>query len=97
MHAYIRTYINTFITSSFIHTYINELTHLQISHSLLVFDPRGRLYISIGSASNVDKDSRRARLRRFDLPHPRNGSIVDFTTGEVSSVCINYTCTCTYV
>ena len=70
-------------------------------HPALVFDPRGRLYISIGSASNLDKDSRRARLRRFDLPmkfftHPINASI-DFTTGEVGVVFLYYVCMYVYI
>lgn len=33
----------------------------------LVFDDEGRLYISIGSVSNVDEDSYRAKIRRFTL------------------------------
>jgi len=33
----------------------------------LVFDDKGRLYVSIGSANNVDDTSYRARIRRFDL------------------------------
>jgi len=33
----------------------------------LVFDDKGRLYVSIGSAGNVDSTSYRSRIRRFDL------------------------------
>jgi glucose/arabinose dehydrogenase len=47
----------------------------------LAFDEMGRLYISVGSKSNVDIDSYRARIRRFDL---NNGALPqDFQTGEV--------------
>eukprot|EP01036_Dinobryon_divergens_P025928 gene25928-34525_t len=67
------------------YTYRNE-THS--ARPQLLFDPHGRLYVSIGSANNVDGDSRRARLRRFDLPlkfftKPLNGSLIDFSTGAV--------------
>jgi len=33
----------------------------------LAFDDYGRLYISVGSAGNVDNDSTRSRIRRFDV------------------------------
>jgi len=47
----------------------------------LAFDSSGRLYVSIGSADNVDEDSFRARIRRFDL---NNVTLpVDFVDGEV--------------
>jgi glucose/arabinose dehydrogenase len=46
----------------------------------LVFDESGRLYVSVGSASNVDPDSYRSRIRRFllteDFP-------INFLDGEV--------------
>ena len=47
----------------------------------LVFDDRGRLYISVGSDKNVDPDSFRSRIRRFDLS--KETLPIDFTTGEV--------------
>lgn len=50
----------------------------------LIFDSEGRLYISVGSAGNVDDDSTRSRIRRFDLQNneiPEGG--FDFMTGEV--------------
>ena len=33
----------------------------------IVFDKRGRLYVSVGSAGNVDRDSFRSRIRRFTI------------------------------
>lgn len=33
----------------------------------LIFDDTGRLYVSIGSEDNIDDDSSRARIRRFNL------------------------------
>ena len=47
----------------------------------LAFDDVGRLYISVGSGSNVDRDSFRSRIRRFELAE---GILpLDFQTGEV--------------
>lgn len=46
----------------------------------LVFDDIGRLYISVGSYANVDEDSYRSRIRRFDL---KDGLSQDFSNGEV--------------
>lgn len=47
----------------------------------LIFDASGRLYISVGSNGNVDPDSYRSRIRRFDLTQ---GNLpLDFQTGEV--------------
>ena len=34
----------------------------------LAFDAVGKLYVSVGSYSNVDADSQRSRIRRFVLP-----------------------------
>ena len=33
----------------------------------IVFDKQGRLYVSVGSAGNVDRDSFRSRIRRFTI------------------------------
>lgn len=41
----------------------------------LAFDAQGRLYVSIGSASNVDSDSRRSRVVRFDIGAIPDGGI----------------------
>lgn len=52
----------------------------------LVFDSRGRLYVSVGSASNVDVEpslQTRAQIRRFALPDPLPAGGVDYATGEV--------------
>ena len=41
----------------------------------LVFDKKGRLFVSVGSAGNVDKDSHRSRIRRFDLTTIPSGGL----------------------
>jgi glucose/arabinose dehydrogenase len=46
----------------------------------LAFDDVGRLYISVGSGGNVDRDSFRSRIRRFE---PNGGLFQDFQTGEL--------------
>ncbi|MCA9562119.1 MAG: PQQ-dependent sugar dehydrogenase [Myxococcales bacterium] len=48
----------------------------------LVFDDEGNLYVSVGSASNVDSDSSRSRIRRFSLDTIPEGGI-SFGDGEV--------------
>ena len=47
-----------------------------------IFDDSGRLYLSIGSVGNVDPDSFRSRIRRFDISDETTYPI-DFLTGEV--------------
>jgi glucose/arabinose dehydrogenase len=47
----------------------------------MAFDELGRLYISVGSGGNVDVDSYRSRIRRFDLDTEM--SPIDFQAGEV--------------
>ena len=47
----------------------------------LAFDNQGRLYVSIGSAGNVDTNSYRSRIRRFDLTS--SSFPLDFATGEI--------------
>lgn len=52
----------------------------------LVFDKQGRLYVSVGSGGNIDPDSFRARIRRFDLSSNNNNTSslpFDFLDGEV--------------
>ncbi len=49
----------------------------------LAFDASGRLYISVGSTSNVDSNSFRARIRRFNISSAANPTPIDFITGEV--------------
>lgn len=49
----------------------------------LIFDDAGKLYISVGSNGNVDADSYRSRIRRFDLTDPVASFPIDFQTGEV--------------
>ena len=47
----------------------------------LAFDDAGRLYVSVGSMENVDPDSFRSRIRRFNID---NATLpIDFLTGEV--------------
>jgi glucose/arabinose dehydrogenase len=48
----------------------------------IIFDGSDRLYISVGSAGNVDDDSFRSRIRRFSDLDPSNFPI-DFLQGEV--------------
>mmetsp|Transcript_20002 Transcript_20002/g.25985 ORF Transcript_20002/g.25985 Transcript_20002/m.25985 type:complete len:492 (+) Transcript_20002:93-1568(+) len=48
----------------------------------LIFDHLGRLYVSVGSQLNVDPDSYRSRIRRFNISNITDGGI-DFSTGEV--------------
>jgi glucose/arabinose dehydrogenase len=53
----------------------------------LVFDSQGRLYVSVGSASNVDEDpvlvQTRAQIRRFQIPDALPAAGIDYATGEV--------------
>lgn len=53
----------------------------------LVFDARGRLYVSVGSAGNVDVDpalvQTRAQIRRFAIPDSLPAAGLDYATGEV--------------
>ena len=53
----------------------------------LVFDSLGRLYVSVGSASNVDVDpilvQTRAQIRRFVIPDALPAAGIDYAAGEV--------------
>jgi glucose/arabinose dehydrogenase len=53
----------------------------------LVFDSQGRLYVSVGSASNIDVDpvlvQTRAQIRRFTIPASLPAGGMAYTTGEV--------------
>ena len=49
----------------------------------IVFDSRGRLYVSVGSSQNVDQDSNRARIRRFAIPAAVPAGGIDFNRGVV--------------
>mmetsp|Transcript_31777 Transcript_31777/g.38616 ORF Transcript_31777/g.38616 Transcript_31777/m.38616 type:complete len:271 (+) Transcript_31777:225-1037(+) len=57
----------------------------------LALDESGRLYVSVGSKENVDDDSFRSRIRRFELPDQNSTSAIsraitlpiEFETGEV--------------
>lgn len=46
----------------------------------LAFDTQGRLFVSVGSVENVDDDSRRSRVLRFDLTTVPSGGF-DFDDG----------------
>lgn len=48
----------------------------------LAFDSSNRLYVSVGSYDNVDEDSYRSRIRRFELDAIPSGGI-DFDEGYV--------------
>src|SRR5215472_9265894 len=53
----------------------------------LLFDSAGRLYVSIGSATNLDTDATllatRSQIRRFVVPSPLPPNGVDFMSGEL--------------
>jgi glucose/arabinose dehydrogenase len=53
----------------------------------LVFDSRGRLYVSVGSATNVDVGAdlaaTRAQIRRFAIPDAVPSGGMDYAAGEV--------------
>ena len=49
----------------------------------LVFDNVGRLYVSVGSAGNVDSDSYRSRIRRFNISNFPVGGIDFVSSGEL--------------
>ena len=52
----------------------------------LAFDSRGRLYVSVGSAANVDVPASfqtRAQIRRFAIPASMPSAGIDYATGEV--------------
>jgi glucose/arabinose dehydrogenase len=53
----------------------------------LVFDSAGRLYVSVGSATNVDDDPAlwqlRAQIRRFAIPAVLPAGGLEYVTGEV--------------
>ncbi|SEU38073.1 Glucose/arabinose dehydrogenase, beta-propeller fold [Stigmatella erecta] len=48
----------------------------------IIFDAEGRLYVSVGSAANVDNNSTRSRIRRFTAAQVQAGNVA-FTDGEV--------------
>jgi glucose/arabinose dehydrogenase len=50
----------------------------------LAFDDAGALYVSVGSASNLDGDSSRARVRRFDVSSVPAGGLA-FDSGAVQA------------
>lgn len=49
----------------------------------LVFDALGRLYVSVGSLGNVDRDSYRSRIRRFHANAVLDSTSLDFQSAEV--------------
>ena len=49
----------------------------------LVFDAAGLLYVSVGSYSNVDANSYRSRIRRFDSVVAADAQPAEFVDGEV--------------
>ena len=52
----------------------------------LVFDDSGRLYVSVGSVGNIDVDSFRSRIRRFDIASvvdPESTFPINFVDGDV--------------
>jgi len=61
-------------------TVINSVPCCGHSTRTLFFDQNGLLYLSTGSSSNVDSDSRQARVRRFDVTTIPGGGI-NWNTG----------------
>ncbi|WP_394837512.1 PQQ-dependent sugar dehydrogenase [Pendulispora rubella] len=59
------------------------------SHSsrTLVFDSRGRLYVNVGSAENIDTTNMatRAQVRRFTIPEALPSGGIDYASGEVAA------------
>ncbi|WP_394848029.1 PQQ-dependent sugar dehydrogenase [Pendulispora brunnea] len=53
----------------------------------LVFDSRGRLYVNVGSAENVDiaNTATRAQVRRFTIPDTIPSGGIDYASGEVAA------------
>ena len=49
----------------------------------MAFDEQGRLYVSVGSDGNVDPDSFRSRIRRFDWGDDSSKFPLDFIEAEV--------------
>ena len=50
----------------------------------LEFDDQGRLYVSVGSVGNIDSDSFRSRIRRFDIQNADPDAFpINFLDGEV--------------
>ncbi|KAJ3186006.1 hypothetical protein HDU85_000920 [Gaertneriomyces sp. JEL0708] len=49
----------------------------------ITFDSQNRMYVSVGSAGNVDPDSHRARVRRFDMATYDPDTPFDYQNGEV--------------
>jgi glucose/arabinose dehydrogenase len=45
-------------------------------------DPEGRLYVTVGSGTNVDADPSRSRMLRFTLPDPLEAPL-EWSSGEV--------------
>ena len=81
------TYEDGFNTTGPIETVLTNIRELEDGTDVgghatrtMAFDKTGRLYVSVGSTSNVDTNSFRARIRRFNLTQSLP---VDFRTGEV--------------
>lgn len=49
----------------------------------IVFDEKGRMYVSVGSGGNVDEDSHRSRIRRLNIPNQTSELPLDFQNAEV--------------
>lgn len=55
----------------------------------LIFDSANRLYVTVGSASDVDKDASRAKIRRFNLTAEIPADGFSFEDGEVTRGGVN--------
>jgi glucose/arabinose dehydrogenase len=49
----------------------------------IIFGPDTYMYVGISSLENVDTDSRRSRVYRFDWSKDFNGVEIDFETGQI--------------
>ena len=56
----------------------------------IVFDSQGRMYVSIGSNRNVDPDSSRSRVNRYDITGGIPAGGFHFIDGEVSAMLMVY-------
>lgn len=67
------------IDENAVETVITDIEEPGHSTRTLIFDNAGRFYVAIGSNANIDPDSSRARIRRFNL----QSLPIAFGSGEV--------------
>jgi glucose/arabinose dehydrogenase len=52
----------------------------------IIFDKEGRLLVQVGAGDNIDVDSSRCRIRRFELPDPLPFGGLNFDSGIVMRI-----------